>query len=123
MVADPTPHTIPECYNDLRQGKKTFPLIAALTSGTPAATELLPDTAIRTAPRRRPARAATLIDQASGRNAPPSRKVRRNFTAAVTTLTVSPLPEQALKNLMAVSSLIGIRGTNQTITVAFPGHR
>ncbi|WP_236794114.1 polyprenyl synthetase family protein [Amycolatopsis sp. GM8] len=105
-------------YNDLRQGKKTFPLLAALGSGHPAAEELrtLLETGLTEGDLPR---AATLIERAGGRDATEA-EVRRRFTTAITTLGTLPIPAAALTDLTAVSSLIGTRGSNKTITVAFP---
>jgi geranylgeranyl diphosphate synthase, type I len=106
-------------FNDLRQGKKTLPVLAALATDTTAARQLerllerLPDEPHQL---ERLQEAADLIETAGGRFVA-EQQARRHYQAAVAGLSALPLPEQRRTELITVSSLFGLRGENQTIMV------
>ncbi|MFI6213391.1 polyprenyl synthetase family protein [Nocardia brasiliensis] len=106
-------------YSDLRQGKKTFPLLTALTADTQASSELLQLLADTPLAENDLPRAAELIYKAGGRAASVT-EVHRAYSAALTALEALALSSPASHDLVAVSSLIGLRGPNQTVSVSFP---
>ena len=89
-------------HSDLRQGKKTFPVLAALNApGRSALAELLASrTALDDAAVRR---AAVLVEQAGGRTAA-LREARRHLAAADALLAdaaLAPRPVEDLRTLLA----------------------
>ncbi|MEU3225819.1 polyprenyl synthetase family protein [Streptomyces sp. NPDC006976] len=88
-------------HSDLRRGKKTYPVLAALASGGPLATELgallrggpLDDAAV--------GRAAGLVDAAGGRAAATA-EARRHLESARACLESVPLAPQALEDMLTL---------------------
>lgn len=94
-------------HSDLRQGKKTLPVLAALNApGHPGLAELLTsrtvldDSAVR--------RAAILVEQAGGRAAA-LREARRHLTAAHTLLASAPLGPRPARDLSTLLSSLAHR--------------
>ncbi|MFD3932087.1 polyprenyl synthetase family protein [Streptomyces sp. NPDC058614] len=94
-------------HSDLRQGKKTLPVLAALHGPDPralaellASRAVLDDTAVR--------RAATLVEQAGGRSAA-LREARRHLGAAHTLLASAPLAPRAAGDLRTLLSSLAHR--------------
>jgi geranylgeranyl diphosphate synthase type I len=108
-------------FNDLRQGKKTLPILAALATDTTAARQLerllerLPDEP-RQQELERFQEAADLVEAAGGRFIA-EQQARGHYQAAVAGLSALPLPQRLRTELITVSSLFGLRGENQTIMV------
>ncbi|MBB4680102.1 polyprenyl synthetase family protein [Crossiella cryophila] len=118
LWCEQTEGDLPQGCNDLAQGKKTFPVIVALA----AAAHAEPLGALlaarpRTADQVRAA--ADLIAAAGGRAAAEA-EVRDHFQAAMTVLAGTSLEESTRADLITLACMIGIRGSNQTLTIAFP---
>ena len=105
-------------FNDLRQGKKTLPILAALATDTTAARQLerllerLPDE-----PQLELFQEAADLAEAAGGRFITEQQARGHYQAAVAGLSALPLPQRRRTELITVSSLFGLRGHNETIMV------
>ncbi|GAA0503733.1 dimethylallyltransferase [Saccharopolyspora subtropica] len=91
-------------FGDLREGKKTLPMIAALSSGTPAGNrlrELLP------AGDAEPELVAALVEEAGGRQYA-EQEAARQLRGVAQQLDALPMPEQVRRSFKALAgTLIG----------------
>ncbi|MGI8331425.1 polyprenyl synthetase family protein [Actinomadura scrupuli] len=101
-------------FNDLRQGKKSLPIIAALATGTEAARDLAHVLSGPLHDEDRLRLAADLIDAAGGRHAA-EREARSRYRAAMARLGDLQLPCEKQAELIEVSALLGLRGANQSV--------
>ncbi|QDY77386.1 polyprenyl synthetase family protein [Streptomyces qinzhouensis] len=108
--------------SDLARGKKSYPVITAISSGAAEADTLAELLARHPATAQDVRTAAGLIEACGGRHATEQR-VKELCAAALDTLAHPDLDRASADDIAAIASVIGTRGTESTLTVGTPAIR